>query len=74
MSNRVEYSCLTLLLVAAIGASLFYEPNEGTQDSHEQQSTVAPDSAQQFVTYNSRGDRLPQASRVIDCKKILPLA
>jgi hypothetical protein len=43
---------MTLLLVAVIGA-LFYEPTGGTQDNHKQPSTVAPDNAQQFVTYTS---------------------
>src|SRR5262245_54065398 len=66
MSNRVEYSCLTLLLVAAIGTFVLYEPTRGTQDNnHKQQGTVAPDGAQQSVTYDSQ-----EASRAIGGNKI----
>src|SRR5262245_183663 len=71
MSNRVEYSLLTLLLVAAIGF-FFYERAGGIQDKHQQQSTVAPDDARQIFLNHSRSDRLPQASPSASANKISP--
>jgi Sel1 repeat len=62
MGNRVEYSCLAVLLVGALSVLIFYEPRESIQDQHHQPSTNATDGVRPIIMNSSRADRLEQAS------------